>query len=151
MVFCKLFVWFICCVCKGTCKCDVDVADEADDDDDDDEEEDEAGDDETEEWWWWSWLLLLLFCSIFVFIDIPLDVVCLVDCTVVLDVVFVDDCCWSFDAQHTLNTTFILFVRHRPPIRRCKSSFDDVANYNENKLIWVPIIIHCIHLYSHIK
>lgn len=36
-------------------------------------------------------------------------------------------CCDSSGAQHTLNTTFMLWVLHRPPIRRCRSSLDDVA------------------------
>lgn len=29
--------------------------------------------------------------------------------------------------QHTLNTTFMLLVEHRPPIRLCRSSLDEVA------------------------
>lgn len=37
---------------------------------------------------------------------------------------------WLFRSsgrQQTLKTTFILWVEQRPPIRRCKSSLDDVA------------------------
>lgn len=33
----------------------------------------------------------------------------------------------SSGAQHTLKTTFMLFVEHRPPILRYKSSLDEVA------------------------
>lgn len=29
--------------------------------------------------------------------------------------------------QHTLNTTFMLLVEQRPPMRRCRSSLDEVA------------------------
>jgi hypothetical protein len=29
--------------------------------------------------------------------------------------------------QHTLNTTFMLSLEQRPPMRRCRSSFDEVA------------------------
>lgn len=35
--------------------------------------------------------------------------------------------CDSSGAQHTLKTIFMLFVEHRPPIRRWRSSLDDVA------------------------
>jgi len=35
--------------------------------------------------------------------------------------------CWSSGLQHTLNTTFMLFVEQRPPILRWRSSLDDVA------------------------
>jgi hypothetical protein len=45
-----------------------------------------------------------------------------------VDVAFVVKLFWLWSgAQHTLKTIFMLFVEQRPPIRRCRSSFDDVA------------------------
>jgi len=61
-----------------------------------------------------------LFVSIFVLIDTPDDPWLLLDVVVFC----------SSGAQHTLKTTFMLFVEQRPPIRRCKSSLDDVAKNN---------------------
>lgn len=37
----------------------------------------------------------------------------------------------SSAAQQTLKTIFILLVEHLPPIRRCRSSLDEVAEKNE--------------------
>lgn len=78
------------------------VADADDDDDDDDDEDDGTR----------------LLASIFVLIDTPDD-----PWLLLIDVVIF----CSSGAQHTLKTTFMLFVEQRPPIRRCRSSFDDVA------------------------
>jgi len=33
---------------------------------------------------------------------------------------------WSSALQHTLKTTFMLWEEQRPPMRRCRSSRDDV-------------------------
>lgn len=33
--------------------------------------------------------------------------------------------------QHTLNTTFMLSLEQRPPMRRCRSSFDEVAKMRQ--------------------
>lgn len=54
---------------------------------------------------------------------------------------------FALGAQHTLNTIFILFVEHRPPIRLCKSSFDEVAV--QNKTLNIKELI--TYEYSHIK
>ena len=43
---------------------------------------------------------------------------------------------WSSALQHTLKTTFMLWEEQRPPMRRCRSSRDDVA---------VKIIINSIN------
>jgi hypothetical protein len=37
--------------------------------------------------------------------------------------------------QQTLKTTFMLWDEHRPPMRRCKSSLDDVAIEKKEKVI----------------
>lgn len=42
--------------------------------------------------------------------------------------------CISSGRQHTLKTTFMLLVVHRPPIRRCRSSFDEVAETKTKRI-----------------
>jgi hypothetical protein len=44
--------------------------------------------------------------------------------------------------QQTLKTTFMLWDEHRPPMRRCKSSLDDVAIEKKEKVI---DITNCNH------
>lgn len=50
-----------------------------------------------------------------------------------------NDVCVAFcvsvsGAQQTLKTTFMLFEEHLPPIRLCRSSFEDVAVHFNGKL-----------------
>lgn len=49
-----------------------------------------------------------------------------------------NDVCVAFcvsvsGAQQTLKTTFMLFEEHLPPIRLCRSSFEDVAVHFNGK------------------
>jgi hypothetical protein len=46
--------------------------------------------------------------------------------------------------QQTLKTTFMLWDEHRPPMRRCKSSLDDVAIEEKEKKTVIDIT-NCNH------